>query len=226
MTNRRNAIDRSRRSAAPSTGFLESPWSTMALRPPLSLAEITPTSAHEISLVASWMSEPHVKLLMEKDWGVEGWHEEILEQHRDLKTRSYIASHQGREGGYLELYRVGLDVVSDYYENSDADIGMHGCLGPIEYLRQGYAFRFWIAIVDGILATYPECTGVVSDPAANNLAVRALEDHLCGVADGEFLGEVELPHKRAALYRFERERFEAAIDRLGGVNEVLARLES
>jgi hypothetical protein len=223
MTNTRQPIDRSRRSAPPATGFATEAWKDLRLPDPWEITPVTPTATGEIDLVARWMAEPHVKFAMNKDWGRAGWQEEIEFQFSDNKTRPYIVGQQGRRGGYIELYRVALDVVADYYETPVNDMGLHGCIGETDYF--GYALSFWVALIAGVFETYPDCTGVLSDPTASNHLVCALDRNVCAIVDGSELGEVELPHKRAALFRFDRDKVHAAMARQGGVDRVLHQLD-
>ncbi|WP_067651216.1 GNAT family N-acetyltransferase [Nocardia harenae] len=194
----------------------------ITLPAPWELTPVTPHSAAEIDQVSRWMAEPHVKLAMNKDWGRDGWQQEIEFQFSDTKTRPFLVGQGGRRGGYTELYRVALDVVADCYETPEFDIGMHGCIGDPEYF--GFALPFWVALIAGIFAAHPDCTGVVSDPAAANRQVRALDRAVCAIANGRELGEIDLPHKRAALFRFERDDFYAAMTEQGGVDNVLREL--
>ncbi|MFI9504591.1 GNAT family N-acetyltransferase [Nocardia sp. NPDC052566] len=223
MADKRAPIDRSRRSGTPATGFAVQPWQPLTLHEPWELTPVTPGTPDEIDLVARWMAEPHVKFAMNKDWGGDGWREEIAFQFSDNKTRPFLVGQHGQRGGYVELYRVALDVVADYYDTPERDMGMHGCIGEVDYF--GYALPFWVVIIAGIFATYPECTGVISDPTASNHLVRTLDRNVCAIVDGTEVGEIELPHKRAALFRFERQNFYAAMARQGGVDSVLRKLD-
>ncbi|RDI60323.1 acetyltransferase (GNAT) family protein [Nocardia pseudobrasiliensis] len=197
-------------------------WKPLTLAEPWELTPVTPSSAAEIDLVAFWMSQAHVKFAMNKDWGRDGWQEEMEFQFSDNKTRPFLVGQRGERGGYVELYRVSMDVVADYYDTPERDMGMHGCIGEMEYF--GYALPFWIVLIAGVFDAYPDCTGVISDPTASNHLVKALDRNVCAIVDGTEIGEIDLPHKRAALFRFERDNFAAAMDRQGGVDAVLRKL--
>ncbi|MFI6172298.1 GNAT family N-acetyltransferase [Nocardia sp. NPDC051052] len=204
------------------TDFAFQEWRAPVLPPPWELTPVTPSTAAEIHQVVHWMAQPHVQIAMHKDWDRAGWQDEIDFQFSDNKTRPFLVGQDGQRGGYVELYRVALDAVADYYDTPDNDMGMHGCIGEPDYF--GYALPFWVALIAGVFETYPDCTGVISDPTASNQLVRTLDRSVCKVVDGQELGEVDLPHKQAALFRFERESFYAAMKRQGGVDIVLREL--
>lgn len=222
MASERRPIDRSRRRGKPLTDFAFQEWKVPTLPPPWELTPVTPSTSAEIDQVVEWMARPHVQFAMHKDWDRAGWQAEIEFQFSDNKTRPFLVGQKGQHGGYAELYFAALDVVADYYDTPEHDMGMHGCIGEPDYF--GYALPFWVALIAGMFETYPECTGVISDPSASNQLVRTLNRSVCEVVDGHELGEIDLPHKQAALFRFERENFYAAMQRQGGVDVVLREL--
>jgi hypothetical protein len=161
----------------------------------------------DVKVVHRWMHQEHVKIVMRKDWSLEEWNDEIREQVEDDFSRPYIVGYDGVDGGYIELYRAQRDVLSRTLEVDRFDIGLHGAIGAVEALNQGYAFRFWLALLEGVFLSDAACGRVFSDPTASNYIVRKLDEKVCEVTGGRFLGEVQLPHKLAAVYAYEREPF-------------------
>src|SRR5262245_6849386 len=104
---------------------------TPALRAPWAIRVVEPGSA-DVALVHRWMHESHVKMVMHKDWPLDVWEREIEEQGADTFCRPYIVSHDGVDGGYIELYRAQRDVLSLACSVERHDIGLHGAIGAVE----------------------------------------------------------------------------------------------
>lgn len=181
----------------PVTPAMPNPWSVRVVQP----------DSRDVNQIHDWMHQEHVRSVMHKDWPLAEWEAEIREQLADTFMRPFIVSYGDRDTGYIELYRAKRDVVARTYDAGTHDIGLHGAHCEAETLREAYAFRFWLALLEGVFHTDPKCERVISEPDAGNAPVRKLCTKVCEATDGRFAGEVELPHKRAALFLFEREAF-------------------
>lgn len=171
---------------------------------PWAIREVRPQSS-EVGIVHNWMQQDHVKLVMRKDWPLDEWQKEIQEQWDDSFSRPYIVSYGGVDGGYIELYRVERDVIASAVDGVEPHaIGMHGAIGELAGLNAGYAVKFWIELLAGIFRSDAQCNSVYSDPAADNPIVRALNNRVCEITGGRNIGDVQLPHKLANLYCFDR----------------------
>lgn len=171
---------------------------------PWSIREVKPQSP-EVHIVHNWMQQDHVKMVMRKDWPLEDWQQEIQAQWSDTFIRPYIVSYGGVDGGYIELYRVERDVIAQAVDEVEPHaIGMHGAIGELAGLNAGYAVKFWLELLAGIFRSDPLCHNVYSDPAADNPIVRGLNNRVCDLTGGRNIGDVQLPHKLANMYCFDR----------------------
>lgn len=180
------------------------------LRYPWSIREVRPNSP-DVDIVHSWMQQDHVKMVMLKDWPLEEWKEEIQAQWDDNFMRPYIVSYGGLDGGYIELYRAERDVIATAVDVHPYAIGMHGAIGELAGLNAGYAVRFWIELLAGVFRSDASCNHVYSDPAADNPIVRALNNRVCEMTGGGNIGDVQLPHKLANLYCFDRTAYDRSV---------------
>ena len=176
---------------------------TPSLAAPFGLRLADPGSA-DVTRITAWMSAPHVAPYWQQAWPEERWHDHLRRMFEDTYERPYIVSIDGREFGYVELYRAARDVVADHYEAEPHDIGLHGAIGDLDYVGKNVAFRFWLAIVPAIFEADPQCRRVVTDPAADHPVAVRLDALASAKLGGRELGRVELPHKAAVLFEFPR----------------------
>ena len=109
------------------------------------------------------------------------------------------------DGGFIELYRVERDVVAGAVDNvKPYSIGVHGAIGELAGLNAGYAQSFWIELIAGIFRADESCSQIYTDPTAGNPVLKNLLDRVCQATGGNFLGKLQLPHKQANVYCFDR----------------------
>lgn len=164
----------------------------------------------DVRRVHEWMNAPHVAEFWQQDWPLDHWQAHLAQMYDDTYERPYIAEFRGRPVAYVELYRAARDVVADHYEAHAWDLGLHGAIGERQAIGKNLAFRFWMDVIPAIFAGEPECQAVVTDPAADHPVAVRLDQLAADHLGGERLGEVQLPHKRAVLFRFSRAGAEAA----------------
>ncbi|WP_019630458.1 GNAT family N-acetyltransferase [Actinomadura atramentaria] len=169
------------------------------LKPPFSTRLARP-EGEDLDLVHRWMNLPHVAQHYDQAWPRERWAAEIAGQLAGDYARPFIVSLDGRPIAYVELYRAARDVVSLTYPARPHDVGFHLAIGETDAVGRGIGARVFGAFIDGVLAAEPACTRLVSEPDAGNEAARRTDVKL-GL---RFLGEVDLPHKRAALFVYPR----------------------
>ena len=185
-------------------------WPALAPPPPFVLAEpwsLRPidSTGTEIERVQRWMQEPHVEKFWDQAWPLETWSAEIRRQLRGDHSRPYVVALDGEPVAYVEVYRVGLDVVAGCWpflpdEHCTHDLGVHLAIGDAARSGHGLGPRLLRAVVDGLFAAEPACARIIADPDAGHvIARRAFRS-----AGFSFLAEVDLPHKRAALMAFPR----------------------
>lgn len=165
----------------------------------------------DLRLVHEWMNAPHVARFWEQDWPLERWRAHLAQMYDDTYERPYIAEFEHRPIGYVELYRAARDVVADHYPAHAWDLGLHGAIGVSDLVGKNIAFRFWMDIIPAIFAAEPQCRAVVTDPAADHPMAVRLDQGIANRFGGENLGEVQLPHKKAVLFRYSRAGAQAAL---------------
>ncbi|WP_329520305.1 GNAT family N-acetyltransferase [Spirillospora sp. NBC_01491] len=163
-------------------------------------ARIALPDGADLDLVHRWMNLPHVAAGYDQAWTRERWAAEIGGQLAGDYARPFIVEFDGRPVAYVELYRAARDVVAGTYPARAHDVGFHIAIGETDGVGRGLAVRIFRAFIDGVFAAEPECARIVSEPDASNQAARRVDTKL-GL---RFLGEVDLPHKRAALFIWPR----------------------
>ncbi|MGO2111455.1 MAG: GNAT family N-acetyltransferase [Pseudoclavibacter sp.] len=158
----------------------------------------------DLARIHAWMNAPHVAPFWQQDWSIERWAAHLAQMYTDTYERPYVAEFRGEPIAYVELYRSARDVVADHYDADPWDIGVHGAIGERQATGKNLAFRFWMDVIPAIFAAEAECTAVVTDPAADHPVAVRLDQYAADRIGGERLGEAQLPHKRAVLFRFSR----------------------
>ncbi|MFC9977667.1 GNAT family N-acetyltransferase [Spirillospora sp. NPDC127200] len=169
------------------------------LAAPFSCRVARPDGA-DLELIHRWMNLPHVAATYDQAWTRERWAAEIEGQLAGEFTRPFIVEYEGRPIAYVELYRAARDVVAGTYPALPHDVGFHIAIGETDSVGRGVGGRIFRAFIDGVFAAEPACTRIVSEPDAGNEIARKVDTKL-GL---RFLGEVDLPHKRAALFIYPR----------------------
>lgn len=176
-------------------------------RPRMSLRRAEP-SGEDLRLIQEWMSAPHVAPFWDQAWSLERWGAHLSQMYEHRFERPYIAELDGRPAAYVELYRSGRDVVADHYDAEPYDLGLHGAIGEAAFVGKNLAALFWLEVIPAIFEAEPECRAIVTDPAADHPVAVRLDQFVADAVGGERVGEVELPHKRAVIFRYSRDGYE------------------
>jgi RimJ/RimL family protein N-acetyltransferase len=157
--------------------------------------DLRPAAASDASIVAQWMAQPHIKKWWEQDWPVERWAKAIEDQLAGEHSIPCLTSIDGEDFAYLELYRVRLDRLAEYYACHEHDWGVHVAIGDTERVGRGLGRRLLRALADALLRADPLSQRVVAEPDVTNVpSVRAFE-----AAGFVTQGQLELPEKNALL---------------------------
>ncbi|WP_319435944.1 GNAT family N-acetyltransferase [Mycobacterium sp. RTGN5] len=154
----------------------------------------------DAAMVAEWMNRPHLAEAWEYDWPVERWRNHLLAQLGGTYSLPLIASLNGVDGGYLELYRAAKDSIAPCYDVDPYDLGLHAAIADLGAVNRGLAPRLLPRIVASLFAIEPRCQRVMFDPDHRNTGAR----RLCEFVGCRFLGEYDMANRRMALYAFER----------------------
>lgn len=145
--------------------------------------------------IALWMSQPHIQRWWQQDWSVGRWASEISEQAAGEHSVPCVAAVDEEDFGYVELYRVRLDRLAEYYSYDEHDWGVHVAIGDVARVGRGLGRQLLRALADAVLQADPACRRVVAEPDIENTpSIRAF-----GAAGFVQHGELQLPDKTAVL---------------------------
>jgi RimJ/RimL family protein N-acetyltransferase len=154
----------------------------------------------DAELVAGWMARPHVDRFWEQAWPADRWAAVLRRQLAGACTRPLIATLDGTDLAYLEVYRTSRDVVGYHYPAGPYDLGVHIAVGPVESIGRGLGRELVRLVVAGLFAAEPRCERILADPDVRHVMAR----RMFAAAGFEPLAEVDLGHKCAALMSVDR----------------------
>jgi RimJ/RimL family protein N-acetyltransferase len=165
-----------------------------ALQEPWRIRAVSPADG-DAALVWRWMNEPHVAAGWGQAWSLEKWEAELAGQLGGDHSLPCLVYHEGEAVAYVEIYRVLRDRLASRYPARPYDLGVHVAIGDVAHTGRGLGSRLLRAVADGLLAADAACEQVVAEPNVTNVpSLRAF-----GNAGFNREGEVEFPHKTAAL---------------------------
>ncbi|MCI2416157.1 acetyltransferase [Saccharopolyspora sp. K220] len=154
----------------------------------------------DVALVHRWMNNGHVAVHWEQAWSVARWRDELAGQLTGRHSLPCIVGFEGRDVGYVELYRVQRDKLAHCYAHHPHDLGVHVAIGEPDAVGCGVGSALLRAVAQGLLAADSDCQRVVAEPDVHNGAsIGAF-----GKAGFAQVAEVGLPNKNSALMVFER----------------------
>jgi RimJ/RimL family protein N-acetyltransferase len=157
--------------------------------------ELRPALPADADRISLWMSQPHIQRWWKQDWSVERWAQEIERQAAGEHSVPCVAAVDEEDFGYIELYRVRLDRLAEYYSYDEHDWGVHLAIGDVTRVGRGLGRQLLRALADAVLQADPACRRVVAEPDIENTpSIRAF-----GAAGFVQQGELQLPDKTAQL---------------------------
>lgn len=111
-----------------------------------------------------------------------------------------VASLDGIDRGYLELYRAAKDSIATRYEYDPHDLGLHVAVADLDYLSQGHVSYLLPHLLVSIFNLEPQCRRIMFDPDHRNVLARKF----CERGGCVFLGEHDMSNRRMALYVLPR----------------------
>lgn len=175
--------------------------------PPPGAAEVPEPYAFRLAdpdadaeMVAEWMSRPALAEAWESAWPVERWHRYLRAQLDGSYSRPFLASLDGQDHAYVELYRAAKDSIATRYHADPYDLGIHAAIAEEELVSRGIAAYVLPHFVASVLAQEPRCRRIMFDPDHRNMRAR----RFCERAGGVFLGEHEMSNRRMTLYALAR----------------------
>jgi lysine N-acyltransferase len=171
--------------------------------PPPSVAEVPEPYAFRLAdpdadaeMIAEWMSRPLLAEAWESTWPASRWRRYLCAQLDGGYSRPFVASSDGKDIAYVELYRAAKDSIAIRYEADPYDLGIHAAIADLEFANRGIAQHVLPYLVASVLSQDPHCRRIMFDPDHRNKTAR----RFCERVGCAFLGEHNMSNRRMALY--------------------------
>ncbi|KQH81077.1 siderophore biosynthesis protein [Mycobacterium gordonae] len=185
----------------------ELPDEVRRIPPPPSRPEVPAPYAFRLAdpyadaeMISEWMRRPHLAAAWEYVWPVSRWRRYLLAQLDGSYSRPFVASIDGRDHAYVELYWAAKDSIATRYQYDPHDLGIHAAIADPAVTNKGIAQFVLPHLVASVLTDEPECRRVMFDPDHRNTTAR----RFCESAGCVFLGEHDMTNRRMALYALPR----------------------
>ncbi|OBH80370.1 siderophore biosynthesis protein [Mycobacterium mantenii] len=154
----------------------------------------------DAAMISEWMSRPHLVEAWESNWPVARWRRYLQAQLEGEFSRPLIATLDGVDRAYIEIYRAAKDSIAPRYEHDPHDLGLHVAVADLDHIERGHVSYLLPHLVASVLALDPLCRRIMFDPDHRN----ALARKFCERSGCAFLGEHEMANRRMALYVLPR----------------------
>jgi hypothetical protein len=154
----------------------------------------------DAELIAEWMNRPHLAESWEYAWPAARWRRCLRAQLESGFSRPFVASLDGVDRGYVELYRAAKDSIATRYEYDPCDLDLHVAVADLDYMKQGHVSYLLPHLPASMLNLDPRCRRVMFDPDHRNVLARKF----CECGGCVFLGEHDMSNRRMALYAWVR----------------------
>lgn len=128
--------------------------------------------AKDAGMVAEWMQTPQLEAAWEQPWPAERWAADWRAKLSTTYSVPVIVSYQGRDVGYMEIYRPHRDEIGKVYRSQPHDLGWHVAIGDASLTSNGIFGPFLRDLTGALMAADPECTLVIVEPDAGNERVH------------------------------------------------------
>lgn len=150
-----------------------------------------------------WQNDERVAKFWEYPWSRDKLDAYLQARLDDNHCEPLIVSADDQPFAYVESYWCKEDRLGPYYQAHDYDQGFHLLVGEPQYQGK-LTEHFLCAITHFLLLTDPRTEKVMGEPRADN---KNLLKYVQQVGGWKLAGEVEFPHKTAALLRCNRHDF-------------------
>jgi hypothetical protein len=154
----------------------------------------------DAEMMAEWMNRPHLAESWEYAWPAPRWRRYLRAQLDSEFSRPFIASLDGVDRGYVELYRAAKDFIATRYEYDPYDLGLHVAVADLDYMQRGHVGYLLPHLVASMLNLDPRCRRIMFDPDHRNVLARKF----CERGGCVFMGEHDMSNRRMALYALAR----------------------
>ncbi|PRP92612.1 N(2)-citryl-N(6)-acetyl-N(6)-hydroxylysine synthase [Enhygromyxa salina] len=154
-----------------------------------------------------WMNDPVVARFWDQAWPPEQLRDYIDARLADPHVIPAIGAFDSQDFAYYEIYWAKEDRLGPHYVAEDYDRGFHMAVGEPELRHRGWGRQWFLAMAHFLFLDEPRTQRLVGEPRVDQAMVRGWSK---STAWDEW-GEVQFPHKRAALMVMTRERFFASL---------------
>ncbi len=154
----------------------------------------------DAEMIAEWMNRLHLAESWEYAWPAARWHRYLRAQLESSFSRPFMASLDGVDRGYIELYRAAKDSIAPRYEHNPYDLGLHVAVADLDYIERGHVTYLLPHLLVSIFNLDPRCRRIMFDPDHRNVLARKF----CERGGCTFLGEHDMSNRRMALYVLPR----------------------
>jgi hypothetical protein len=99
--------------------------------------------------------------VVEYAWPAARWRRYLRAQLEGGFSRPFVASLDGGDHGYVELYRAAKDSVATRYEHHPYDLGLHVPVADLDYMQQGHVSYRLPHLLASMLNLDPRCRRVM-----------------------------------------------------------------
>ena len=161
----------------------------------------------DLDMLYDWVTKPYAKY-----WGMlDHSKEAVLEAYNLIENNPYHHTYIGMLNGdpifLMERYKVSEDELAVYFEVGLNDYGMHVLVAPVQKRIPQLTWHIFSTIMEYFFSL-PYVDRVVVEPDVNNDKIHVLNRR----AGFEYIREIELPHKKAALAICTRKSYQLAIE--------------
>lgn len=154
----------------------------------------------DAEMLAQWMNRPHLAESWEYAWPAARWRRYLRAQLESSFSRPFMASLNGVDHGYVEIYRAAKDSIATRYEYDPYDLGLHVAVADLEYMKRGHVSYLLPHLLASMFNLDPRCRRIMFDPDHRNVLAR----RFCERGGCVFLGEHDMANRRMALYALPR----------------------
>src|ERR1700742_3225845 len=126
----------------------------------------------DAELLSEWMNRPHLVESWEYAWPAERWRRYLQAQLESSFSRPFVASLDGVDHGYVEIYRAAKDSIASRYEYDPYDLGLHVAVADVAYMERGHVRYLLPYLVVSVLTLDPQCRRIMFDPDHRNVLAR------------------------------------------------------
>ncbi|WP_147592744.1 GNAT family N-acetyltransferase [Corynebacterium provencense] len=126
----------------------------------------------DAEMVSRWMKTPELEAAWEQPWEPERWAADWRAKLSTTYSVPVIVSYNGRDVGYMEIYRPHRDEIGKIYRSDPHDFGWHVAVGDASLTSRGIFGPFLQGLTRALVDADPLCRLVIVEPDASNVRVH------------------------------------------------------